>query len=242
MSSNPMEWTGGLNPVEFPAWEESYPFDRPWYEQPVAHRSAVACRIYPFSKRLVDLCVAAFAMVVVLPIIAVAGLAIRIDSPGPVVFSQLRTGKNGRRFRMYKLRTMSHDAELQKERYRHLNELRWPDFKISKDPRVTRVGRFLRRTSIDELPQFFNVLVGDMSVVGPRPTSFASERYRLWHTERLHGKPGLTGLWQVSGRNELEFDERVRLDIAYLRNASLSLDFRILLRTFGAVLSGRGAN
>jgi lipopolysaccharide/colanic/teichoic acid biosynthesis glycosyltransferase len=143
---------------------------------------------------------------------------------------------------MYKLRTMSKDAEQLKAKYKHLNELAWPDFKISMDPRMTRVGHFLRKTSIDELPQLFNILIGDMSFIGPRPTSFSPTRYRLWHTARLYGKPGLTGLWQVSGRNELEFDERVRLDLAYLRNESLSLDFQILLKTFGAVLSGRGAN
>ena len=143
---------------------------------------------------------------------------------------------------MYKLRTMFVNAEELKEAYQHLNELQWPDFKISRDPRITRVGRWLRKTSIDELPQFYNVLMGDMSLIGPRPTSFSPERYRLWHTARLRGKPGLTGLWQVSGRNELEFDDRVRLDVAYLRHESLALDFAIVLRTFRAVISGRGAN
>jgi lipopolysaccharide/colanic/teichoic acid biosynthesis glycosyltransferase len=124
----------------------------------------------------------------------------------------------------------------------HLNQLPYPDFKIANDPRITRVGRFLRKTSLDELPQFLNVLHGAMSLVGPRPTSFRPETYRLWHTARLELKPGMTGLWQVSGRNELDFDDRVRLDIAYLRNRSFGLDLAILARTATCVINGRGAN
>jgi lipopolysaccharide/colanic/teichoic acid biosynthesis glycosyltransferase len=143
---------------------------------------------------------------------------------------------------MYKLRTMYRDAEAFKQKYMHLNELTYPDFKISKDPRITRIGRWLRRSSLDELPQVLNVLRGDMSLVGPRPTSFASSTYKPWHTARLELKPGLTGLWQVSGRNDLDFDDRVRLDIAYWRNRCLWLDLQILARTFGAVLTARGAN
>jgi lipopolysaccharide/colanic/teichoic acid biosynthesis glycosyltransferase len=143
---------------------------------------------------------------------------------------------------MFKLRTMVENAAELKQKYAHLNELSWPDFKITNDPRVTRVGRILRRTSLDELPQLFNVLRGDMSLVGPRPTSFSAETYRLWHTARLEVQPGLTGLWQVSGRNELDFDDRLRLDIAYIRNRSLKLDVLILLKTFSAVFTGRGAS
>jgi lipopolysaccharide/colanic/teichoic acid biosynthesis glycosyltransferase len=143
---------------------------------------------------------------------------------------------------MYKLRTMVRNAEELKAKFMHLNELTYPDFKISNDPRITRVGRLLRKTSLDELPQIFNVLQGDMSLVGPRPTSFSADTYRLWHTARLECKPGVTGLWQVSGRNELDFDERLRLDIAYHHNQCFWLDLRILLRTFGSVVNGRGAN
>jgi lipopolysaccharide/colanic/teichoic acid biosynthesis glycosyltransferase len=143
---------------------------------------------------------------------------------------------------MYKLRTMVENAEELKAMYAHLNELSFPDFKISNDPRITRVGRLLRKMSLDELPQLYNVLCGDMSLVGPRPTSFSSSTYSLWHTARLEVQPGVTGLWQVSGRNELDFDERLRLDIAYVRNQSLWLDVLILFRTIGCVLSGRGAN
>jgi lipopolysaccharide/colanic/teichoic acid biosynthesis glycosyltransferase len=179
---------------------------------------------------------------VVLVVLAVCVLAIRLESPGPAMFRQERTGKGGRRFRMYKLRTMVPNAEELKARYMHLNEHKYPDFKITNDPRVTRCGRFLRKTSLDELPQVFNVIKGDMSLVGPRPTSFRAETYRLWHTARLEVKPGLTGLWQVSGRANLDFDDRLRLDIAYIRKRSLRLDLQILLRTFTAVLTTRGAN
>jgi lipopolysaccharide/colanic/teichoic acid biosynthesis glycosyltransferase len=124
----------------------------------------------------------------------------------------------------------------------HLNEHTYPDFKITNDPRVTRVGRILRKASLDELPQILNVIQGDMSLVGPRPTSFKAETYQLWHTARLELKPGLTGLWQVSGRADLNFDDRLRLDIAYLRHRCLWLDIQILIRTVTAVLTTRGAN
>lgn len=197
---------------------------------------------YVRVKRILDVLISAAALPLVLPVLLLCALAIRVDSPGPAFFSQVRTGAGGRRFSMWKLRTMVANADALKREYEHLNVLSYPDFKIRNDPRITRVGRFLRRTSLDELPQIFNVLAGDMSLVGPRPTSFPADTYRLWHTARLEVKPGLTGLWQISGRNDLDFDERLRLDIAYVRNRSLSLDLRIILRTFGAVASGRGAN
>jgi lipopolysaccharide/colanic/teichoic acid biosynthesis glycosyltransferase len=197
---------------------------------------------YARAKRALDIALSLAAMPFALLALALCAIAIKLDSPGPIGFTQLRTGKGGRRFKMFKLRTMVRNAEELKAKYMHLNELTYPDFKISNDPRITRVGRFLRKTSLDELPQIFNVLKGDMSLVGPRPTSFSADTYRLWHTARLESKPGITGLWQVSGRNELDFDERLRLDIAYHRNQSLSLDLRILLRTVGSVLNGRGAN
>jgi len=197
---------------------------------------------YAFSKRTLDMVCCLLALPIALPLLAICAIAVRVDSPGAPFFSQLRTGKGGRRFRMYKLRTMVHNAAELKEKYAHLNELTWPDFKITDDPRVTRVGRFLRRTSLDELPQLFNVLRGDMSIVGPRPTSFAAETYSLWHTARLEVRPGLTGLWQISGRHEIDFDERLRLDISYIRRRSMKLDLLIILMTFGAVLGGRGAS
>lgn len=198
-------------------------------------------RMYRVAKRLLDLVVSALALPFALPVIALCALAVRLETPGSPFFAQMRTGMGGRRFRMYKLRTMVPNAAELKARYAHLNELRWPDFKITNDPRLTRVGRFLRRTSLDELPQLINVLRGDMSLVGPRPTSFTPDTYSLWHTARLEVQPGLTGLWQISGRCELEFDERLRLDIAYIRGRGFWLDVSILLRTVSAVVSGRGA-
>ena len=198
--------------------------------------------VYERAKRALDLVVSLAVLPFVVVILFLCAIAIRLDSPGPIFFSQQRTGKGGRRFRMWKLRTMIQDAEEAKARYAHLNELTWPDFKITDDPRVTRVGRLLRKSSLDELPQVFNILAGHMSLVGPRPTSFAADTYRLWHTARLEVKPGLTGLWQVSGRDELDFDDRLRLDITYIRERSFSMDLLILLRTFGAVVSARGAH
>jgi lipopolysaccharide/colanic/teichoic acid biosynthesis glycosyltransferase len=133
------------------------------------------------------------------------------------------------------------NAEELKSKYAHLNELQWPDFKITDDPRITPIGKFLRKTSLDELPQILNVLKGDMSLVGPRPTSFGAETYKLWHTSRLDVTPGISGLWQVFGRARLEFDDRLRLDIAYIERASLWLDIQILVLTALAVFQQRGA-
>jgi len=133
------------------------------------------------------------------------------------------------------------NADALKEKYAHLNELQSPDFKIAKDPRVTKVGRYLRKTSLDELPQLFNILRGEMSLVGPRPTSFGAETYQLWQTERLEVIPGITGVWQVFGRTQLEFEDRLRLDIAYIDRASLWLDLNILYQTVSAVFKQRGA-
>lgn len=193
-------------------------------------------------KRAFDLMVGLVALLFLLPVMVLCAIAIKIDSPGSIFFFQMRTGKNGRRFKMYKMRTMVRNAEELKAKYMHLNTQTYPDFKIADDPRITRVGRFLRKTSLDELPQIFNVLKGDMSLVGPRPTSFHPSTYHLWQTERLEAKPGVTGLWQVLGRDEIDFDDRVRLDIMYSRNQSLKLDIEILLKTFGAVVGGRGAH
>ncbi len=200
-------------------------------------------RAYQLAKRFMDLFLVVLTMPLWLPLNAIVALIIRLTSPGaPVMFKQLRTGKGGRRFYMYKFRTMVPDAEALKTKYAYMNELQWPDFKITNDPRITRVGRFLRKTSLDEIPQFFNILKGEMSLVGPRPTSFGPETYKLWHTSRLDVMPGLTGLWQIMGRAQLEFDERLRLDIAYIERASLWLDFNILLRTVVAVFESRGAH
>jgi lipopolysaccharide/colanic/teichoic acid biosynthesis glycosyltransferase len=200
-------------------------------------------RAYVVAKRVMDLFLVVITLPLWLPLNGIVALLIHFTSPGaPVMFKQLRTGKGGKRFYMYKFRTMVPDAEELKPRYAHLNELQWPDFKITNDPRITRVGRFLRRSSLDEIPQLFNVLKGEMSLVGPRPTSFGPETYKLWHTSRLDVMPGLTGLWQIMGRAQLEFDDRLRLDIAYIERASLWLDINILFRTIIAVFDSRGAH
>ena len=196
---------------------------------------------YRNAKRFLDVTLCLAALPFVLLVLGICWIAIRLDSPGAAFFTQLRTGKGGRRFKMLKLRTMVINAAELKEKYAHLNELTYPDFKITNDPRITRVGKILRKTSIDELPQILNVLAGDMSLVGPRPTSFSADTYSLWHTARLAVRPGLSGLWQVSGRAELDFDDRLRLDLAYIRNRCFWLDLRIVARTFTSVLSGRGA-
>ncbi len=217
------------------------PKTKPWYEGAAEGRT-LSLDTYFRLKRLFDIVFCLLTLPVIVVAMGLCYVAVKLDSRGPVVFFQKRTGRGGKRFKMYKLRTMVQDAEELKEKYMHLNELTYPDFKITNDPRITRVGRFLRKTSLDELPQIFNVLQGDMSWVGPRPTSFSAKTYRLWHTARLEAKPGMTGLWQVSGRNELDFDDRLRLDIAYLRNQSFGLDFQIILRTIGTMFHGRGAN
>jgi lipopolysaccharide/colanic/teichoic acid biosynthesis glycosyltransferase len=198
-------------------------------------------RAYPVIKRALDLTLCLATLPLALLVMGAIALAIWLESPGPAMFVQVRTGKGGRRFRMYKFRTMVRNAEQLKSKYAHLNELTWPDFKISDDPRQTRVGRWLRKTSLDELPQIFNVIKGEMSLVGPRPTSFAASTYDLDQTERLEVLPGVTGLWQIKGRADVDFDERVELDIRYIEQQSLWLDLQILWATAGAVLSHRGA-
>jgi lipopolysaccharide/colanic/teichoic acid biosynthesis glycosyltransferase len=197
-------------------------------------------RRYLIAKRGLDIVLGSLLLLLALPVLLLCALAVRIDSPGPALFGQLRTGRDGRRFRMYKFRTMLKNAEELKASLAHLNILPPPDFKIPNDPRITRVGRFLRATSLDELPQLVNVVRGDMSLVGPRPTSFAPSTYKLWHTHRLDVPPGLTGLWQVEGRAAMSFDERLRLDVTYIRRASLLYDLRLLLRTAGAVVRRSG--
>jgi lipopolysaccharide/colanic/teichoic acid biosynthesis glycosyltransferase len=221
----------------FPTYEED------WVRKFDPQKRMLTGRTYRFAKRIMDLFLVVTTFPFWLPLIGIIALLIHITSPGaPVIFRQLRTGKGGRRFAMYKFRTMVPNAEELKYKYAHLNELQWPDFKITNDPRVTPIGKFLRRTSLDELPQLFNILIGEMSLVGPRPTSFGPETYKLWHTHRLDAIPGLTGLWQISGRAQVEFDDRLRLDIAYLERASLWLDINILARTVLAVLQSRGAH
>jgi exopolysaccharide biosynthesis polyprenyl glycosylphosphotransferase len=195
-------------------------------------------------KRAVDVVVAAVALAALAPLLAVVALAIRWDSAGPVFFTQDRIGLGRRRFRMIKFRTMAVDAEARLHEVAHLNECRGAAFKIEVDPRVTRVGRWLRRLSIDELPQLWNVLVGDMSLVGPRPLPDRDVRRfdQRWLNRRFSVKPGLTCIWQANGRHNIDFDEWMELDLQYVDQWSLGLDFEIMLRTVPAVLRGTGAS
>ena len=198
-------------------------------------------RRYRLVKRGLDLTLCLLALPIAVPVLLLCALAVWVESPGPIIFTQLRTGRDGKRFRMFKFRTMVQNAEELKASLQHLNILPPPDFKIIDDPRITRVGRFLRKTSLDELPQLLNVVLGEMSLVGPRPTSFDASTYDLWHTERLEVLPGVTGLWQVVGRNAATFDERLRLDIEYIDRMSFRLDMWILMRTLLAVVRRSGA-
>ena len=195
------------------------------------------------SKRCLDVALAFVAIVMLLPLFAIVAAAVAIDSGWPPLYGQTRVGLNGRRFRMWKFRTMVKDAERLQARLESLNEVQGPVFKITRDPRVTTVGRVLRRTSIDELPQLFNVLNGDMSLVGPRPLPIRDVlRFtRSSDMRRFSVRPGLTGLWQVSGRSRLDFDQWITLDLRYIDRWSLALDFLILARTIPAVIRGTGA-
>jgi exopolysaccharide biosynthesis polyprenyl glycosylphosphotransferase len=193
-------------------------------------------------KRFMDIIGGLIGIVVGAPLMLVIAILIRIDSPGPVIFKQKRIGRGGRAFVVYKFRTMRVGAEEEQQKLSSLNEADGPLFKIRNDPRHTRIGRWLRRISLDELPQLLNVLRGERSLVGPRPP-MASEvqHYQDWHKQRLQVSPGLTGLWQVSGRSELPFDEQCMLDIYYIENWSPWLDLWIMVKTIPTVLLARGA-
>ncbi len=193
-------------------------------------------------KRVVDILGSLVALIVAAPLLAIIAIAIKLDSPGPVLFRQERVGYNDRRFYILKFRSMRKGAEEEIEQLRELNEADGPIFKMRDDPRLTRVGKILRRTSLDEWPQFINVLRGEMSLVGPRPPIPAEvEQYQAWHKKRLSAPQGLTGLWQVSGRSRLAFDEMVLLDIYYIEHWSPWLDFSIILRTIPTAFRGEGA-
>ncbi|MEK6643841.1 MAG: sugar transferase [Planctomycetota bacterium] len=200
-------------------------------------------RLYRFISRTIDIAAAGIAIVIISPIILLTALAIKLTSPGPIFFRQARAGRDGKAFMMLKLRSMYSGADDDKVLFRNFNHLpTGPCFKMKNDPRVTTVGRWIRRTSIDELPQFWNVLTGDMALVGPRPLPLDevqtdTPEQRL----RLSVKPGITCLWQVSGRTEIPYDEWLALDVWYIRNRSLALDFQIIIKTIPAVLSARGA-
>jgi exopolysaccharide biosynthesis polyprenyl glycosylphosphotransferase len=194
-------------------------------------------------KRAIDLIGSAFLLLVVSPLFLIIAAAIKLTSKGPVFFRQTRVGLNGRHFILLKFRSMVVDAEQRLREIAHLNEMDGPVFKVRHDPRVTPVGRLLRKTSLDELPQLINVLRGEMSLVGPRPP-VPSEvvAYAPWQKRRLSMKPGITCLWQVNGRNTIDFDQWMKLDLEYIDNWSLGLDLKIVGKTVPAVLLGKGAS
>jgi len=213
-----------------------------WVDRLHPHDALLSPAAYRALKRIFDLAVVVAAAPLWLPLLALCALWIKLDDrSAPVLFTQQRTGENGNPITIRKFRTMVPNAEEMKWQLRHLNELEWPLFKITDDPRVTRPGRFLRATSLDELPQLLDVLAGRMSLVGPRPHDFAPEEFELWHTERLDAKPGVTGLWQLYGRGIAGYSDSSRLDIAYVQRRCFWMDLQILVRTVPAVLSRRGA-
>lgn len=223
-------------------------FARPRYV-PAGDYPAVALKVVHDGPKLIlkrwfDVIAAGTALIVLSPVMLAVAVGIKLTSPGPVIFSQWRYGRNRRLFRMYKFRTMVPDAERLQGSIEHLNEVSGPVFKIADDPRITPFGRFLRRTSLDELPQLVNVLLGQMSVVGPRPLPIRDvNRFNEGRLmRRFSVVPGLTCLWQISGRNGVDFDEWLRLDLDYIDRWSLTLDFLIILRTIPAVLRGTGAH
>ncbi len=201
-------------------------------------------RLLPLlAKRWLDVSLSSLMLLLALPIVAFIAVLIKITAGGRVLFRQTRCGLNGRKFTLYKFRTMIEGAEERQGELLHLNEMDGPVFKLSKDPRVTRLGRFLRRFSLDELPQLWNVLRGDMSLVGPRPPiPDEVARYQRWQRRRLSMKPGLTCLWQISGRNQIDFDRWMQLDLEYIDSWTPWLDMKILLKTVPAVITGRGAS
>ncbi len=197
---------------------------------------------YLILKRLFDIIISFLVIMLLFPLFIIITIAIKLDSKGPVLFSQKRVGENGRTFAFYKFRSMVHGAEALRVKLEGLSEVEGPIFKIKQDPRITRLGKFLRHASIDELPQFFNVFKGDMSLVGPRPPLPKEvEKYTPHQMKRLSAKPGLTCLWQISGRSNVSFYEWVELDIYYIQYRSFLLDLKILIRTIPVVIIGKGA-
>ena len=200
--------------------------------------------VYLFFKRLVDVVGASLGLILASPIMLIVAILIKLEDPkGPIFFSQIRNGAYPTTFKMYKFRSMYIDAEERLEELMHLNEQSGPAFKIKDDPRITKVGKFIRKTSLDELPQLFNVLKGDMSLVGPRPAIPREvEQYTAYQKQRLFVKPGLTCIWQVSGRNNIEFDQWIELDIEYIKTRSLWLDLKLIFLTIPALLGDENAS
>lgn len=195
------------------------------------------------SKTVFDKIGALVGIIIASPLALLIALAIKLEDGGPILFKQVRSGMNGRPFIFYKFRTMNVNAESQKNELLSLNEMSGPVFKITDDPRVTLVGKFLRKTSMDELPQFYNVIKGDMSLVGPRPPlSSEVKQYKEWQYRRLSVKPGITCLWQINGRNNIDFDKWMKLDLYYIDNWSFWTDIKIILKTIPAILRCKGAS
>jgi lipopolysaccharide/colanic/teichoic acid biosynthesis glycosyltransferase len=194
------------------------------------------------GRRVIDLIVVLALAPVVVPLLLFLAALIRLDSPGPIFVSHARLGQGAVPFRLYKLRTMTRDADARKAELAHLNVLAWPDFKIPNDPRITRVGRVLRKTSLDELPQLWNVARGELTLVGPRACSVTLQSYALWQTERLEARPGLFGRWQAEARGRATFDERCRMDIAELRTRTIGSQLRVAVKTLRSVITGSGAS
>lgn len=197
---------------------------------------------FSFSKRLLDLLLSTFAIIALAPLLVMVAIAIKMTSRGSVIFTQERVGLGGKRFKMYKFRTMAVDAEARLKLLSRFNEHSGPIFKMKNDPRITPIGGFLRRYSIDELPQLINILLGQMTIVGPRPPLQSEvDCYEKWQKLRLSVKPGLTCIWQVSGRSRIDFATWVRMDLRYIEKASFFLDIIIIAKTFSAVVRADGA-
>lgn len=197
---------------------------------------------YEKIKRFFDICLSAAALVVLSPLLLVIAILIYLEDKGPVIYSQTRIGKDGRAFKLYKFRSMCVDADEKLKDLQKLNERDGPVFKIKNDPRVTKIGKFIRKTCIDELPQLVNIIKGDMSLVGPRPPlPNEVEQYNSYQKQRLLVVPGLTCYWQIQKGEETTFDEWVELDLKYIKERSILLDFRLILLTFKVILSGKGA-
>lgn len=198
---------------------------------------------YIFVKRFMDICLSLVGIIILLPVFILIALLIKLeDRKGSFLFSQVRVGKDGQTFNMYKFRSMVSNAEALLEELKNVNEASGPLFKMREDPRVTRVGRFIRKTSLDELPQLFNVLKGEMSLVGPRPAlPNEVDDYNMYHKQRLNVKPGLTCYWQVGGRSKLTFEEQVNLDLKYIREKSVFLDILLILKTIRVLFGSKDA-
>lgn len=211
-------------------------------EQPHFSVTPNASPVYRFLKRTGDILISLFGLIVLSPVLAVVALLIWLEDRGPVIFTQERNGLNNRIFKMYKFRSMVINAAALRSEMEKYNELDGPAFKMKHDPRITRIGRFIRKTSLDELPQLVNILLGQMSLVGPRPLpTYETAQCNDYQMQRLLVKPGLTCYWQISGRSDITFDEWIEMDLKYIREASALTDLKILFQTARAVLTGKGA-